>query len=125
MRGKYKVIIQNKKIKYEFEIRRNISVVRGDSATGKTTLVDMVREYYEIGVDSGITLNSEAECAVLEGRNWKIQLRTIKSSIIFIPASNEPSSHACMDIWRLPRGSNTPLLCSVASWIPRCLQRGL
>ena len=29
---------------------------------------------------------------------------------VFIPASNEPSSHACMDIWRLPRGSNTPLL---------------
>ena len=33
---------------------------------------------------------------------------TIRS--FFIPASNEPSSHACMDIWRLPRGSNTPLL---------------
>ena len=29
----------------------------------------------------------------------------------FIPASNEPSSHACMDIWRLPRGSNTLQLC--------------
>ncbi len=28
---------------------------------------------------------------------------------IFIPASNEPS--VC-NIWRLPRGSNTPLLCS-------------
>ena len=32
---------------------------------------------------------------------------------IFIPASNEPSSHACMDIWRLPRGSNTPLLAAL------------
>ena len=31
----------------------------------------------------------------------------------FIPASNEPSSHACMDIWRLPRGSNTPLLAAL------------
>ena len=28
-------------------------------------------------------------------------------------------------VWRLPRGSNTPLLCSAASLIPRCLQRGL
>ncbi|WP_321004295.1 hypothetical protein [Eisenbergiella porci] len=57
--------------------------------------------------------------------------QSVKSSIVlfviifFIPASNEPSSHACMDIWRLPRGSNTPLLCSAASLIPRCLQRGL
>ena len=41
-----------------------------------------------------------------------------------IPASNEPSGHACMHIWRLPRGSNTPLLCSAASLTPRCLQRG-
>ena len=24
----------------------------------------------------------------------------------FIPASNEPSRHACMSIWRLPQGSN-------------------
>ncbi len=43
----------------------------------------------------------------------------------FIPASNEPSSRTCADIWRLPRGSNTPLLCSATSLIPRCLQRGL
>ena len=28
----------------------------------------------------------------------------------FIPASNEPSGHAGMSIWRLPRGSNTPML---------------
>ena len=28
----------------------------------------------------------------------------------FIPASNEPSGHVCMSIWRLPRGSNTPQL---------------
>ena len=31
---------------------------------------------------------------------------------LFIPASNEPSGHAGMSIWRLPRGSNTPMLAS-------------
>ena len=30
----------------------------------------------------------------------------------FIPASNEPSGHTRMSIWRLPRGSNTPMLAS-------------
>ena len=44
---------------------------------------------------------------------------------IFIPASNEPSGHACMSIWRLPRGSNTPQLCCAASLMPRSLLRGL
>ena len=28
----------------------------------------------------------------------------------FIPASNEPSGRACTASWRMPRGSNTPLL---------------
>ena len=27
--------------------------------------------------------------------------------VSFIPASNEPSGHACMSIWRLPQGSLT------------------
>ena len=30
---------------------------------------------------------------------------------LFISASNEPSGHACMSIWRLPRGLNT-LMCA-------------
>ena len=31
-----------------------------------------------------------------------------QGELYFIPAGNEPSGHACMSIWRLPRGSNTP-----------------
>ena len=27
----------------------------------------------------------------------------------FIPAGNEPGGHACMSIWRLPRGSDTSM----------------
>ena len=38
--------------------------------------------------------------------------RSADKDFLFISASNEPSSHACMDIWRLPRGSNTPAACS-------------
>ncbi len=58
-------------------------------------------------------------------QNAVLSYRAAKDISRHFPASNEPSSHACMDIWRLPRGSNTPLLCSAASLIPRCLQRGL
>ena len=31
------------------------------------------------------------------------------AAITFISAGNEPGSHACMDIGRLPRGSDSPL----------------
>ena len=40
MKGKHKVIVSTKRLKYEFELRRNLTIIQGDSATGKTTLVD-------------------------------------------------------------------------------------
>lgn len=84
MTGIHQVTIQNKKIKYSFEVRRNITIIRGNSATGKTVLIEMVREYYENGEDSGITLQCDKQCAVLSGKNWESQLSTIHDSIIFI-----------------------------------------
>lgn len=54
MKGSYRIVVQNSKVRYDFEIRRNITIIKGDSATGKTTLVEMIREYYEDGEESGI-----------------------------------------------------------------------
>lgn len=88
MRGKYRVTVQNKKIKYDFTLKRNITIIRGDSATGKTALVDMIREYYENGTDSGIELNCEKVCAVLEGKNWKAELTLLQECIVFIDEGN-------------------------------------
>ncbi len=88
MKGTHRVIIQNKKIKYDFEIRRNITVLRGDSATGKTVLIGMIRDYYNNGVDSGVELYSNKTCVVLEGRDWEHQLSAISDSLIFIDEGN-------------------------------------
>ena len=38
MKGTHRIIVQNKRIRYDFEIKRNITVIRGNSATGKTAL---------------------------------------------------------------------------------------
>ncbi|MCI8331690.1 MAG: translation initiation factor 2 [Clostridiales bacterium] len=84
MKGTHQITIQNKKIKYSFSVRRNITVIRGNSATGKTVLIEMVREYSESGKDSGITLQCDKPCAVLSGMNWEAQLSTIHDSIVFI-----------------------------------------
>ena len=56
MKGTYSVTVKNNVLQYQFEIRRNITIIKGDSATGKTTLVDMIREYDQNGEQSGITL---------------------------------------------------------------------
>ena len=45
MKGKHKIVVSTKRLKYEFELHRNLTIIRGDSATGKTTLVDMIRDH--------------------------------------------------------------------------------
>ena len=89
MRGAHRIIVQNKRIRYDFEIRRNITVIRGNSATGKTALIDMIREYFEYGSDSAVELHCDRQCTVLEGRTWAGQLSTMKDSIVFIDEGND------------------------------------
>lgn len=88
MKGKHSITVSNRALQYKFEICRNLTIIKGDSATGKTTLVDMIREYYENGEQSGVTLKCDKECAVLEGRQWKILLENIHDSIVFIDEGN-------------------------------------
>lgn len=88
MKGKYSVSVSNNKVKYEFSIKRNITVIQGDSATGKTTLVDMIREFEQNGADSGINLSSKKKCRVLEGNNWQENLSLMTDSIVFIDEGN-------------------------------------
>lgn len=89
MKGKYRIIVENKKIRYDFEVKRNITIIKGDSATGKTTLADMIAEYEENGADSGIRLACDRECHILQGRYWKALLAEMKNSIIFIDEGNK------------------------------------
>lgn len=89
MRGTHNVIVQNKRIRYDFDIRRNLTIIQGDSATGKTTLIDMIQEYYENGSVSGIDLRSDKECVILSGRKWENDLKVIQDSIVFIDEGNE------------------------------------
>ncbi|HBA50461.1 MAG TPA: hypothetical protein DCZ91_22220 [Lachnospiraceae bacterium] len=88
MKGHYKIVIANAKVRYDFTIRRNITIIKGNSATGKTTLIEMIREYYEAGPDSGITLKADRPCRILAGRDWKILLSTIHQAIVFIDEGN-------------------------------------
>lgn len=89
MKGSHRIIVQNKRIRYDFKIRRNITVIRGDSATGKTALVDMIREHFENGSASGVELACDKECTVLEGRTWAGQLPMMRDCIVFIDEGND------------------------------------
>ena len=89
MKGIHKVVVGTKYLKYEFELRRNMTIIRGDSATGKTTLVDMIRTHMNDGDSGPVTLNCDRGCYVVEGNLWKGQLDNIQDGIVFIDEGNE------------------------------------
>lgn len=84
MTGKYDIVVQNRRLQYKFTVERNITVLRGDSATGKTTLIDMIAAYQQNGKDSGITVSCEKTCTTLTGLRWQENLALIHDSIVFI-----------------------------------------
>lgn len=84
LRGSYDVVINSRRLQYKFTIRRNVTIIRGQSATGKTTLVEMIRDCNENGIDSGITISCDRDCVVLSGRKWERDIAELENSIIFI-----------------------------------------
>ena len=68
MRGKHRVIVSTKRLKYDFEIRKNLTIIRGDSATGKTTLVDIIQEYVNNPTGSPVDLTCDKKCYVIVTR---------------------------------------------------------
>ena len=88
MKGKHKIIVQNNRLHYEFEIKRNITVIQGDSATGKTTLINMLRQAENLGISSGIDVACDVPCRVLEGPNWELILKASSGTIFFTDEEN-------------------------------------
>ncbi len=86
MKGKHHIVLESKRLKYEFDIKRNITVILGDSATGKTTMIDMLSSYARYRTSGGVRLETDVPCVVYSesGDDWRNILRNIQMSIIFI-----------------------------------------
>lgn len=87
MKGKIKIYVKNRHITFHFILERNVTVITGDSGTGKTKLINMIRDYSELGKSSGVTLRCDKPCTVLEGRSWEKILDDTHDSIIFVEES--------------------------------------
>ncbi len=79
----YKVFVGNRRISYEFEINSKYTIINGLSATGKTTLCEMIQDS-----DNGVVVRSELECVVAAWRKKENIYNTIMvenhKCIIFI-----------------------------------------
>lgn len=105
MKGSYRVKASRKRgTSFRFELKRNITVVRGDSGTGKTTLYDMIADHMRLGDRSGVTVQCDRPCFALTDTDWQNQLSQLSDSIVFIDEGFEDIlSH---DFARALRGSS-------------------
>ena len=88
MRGTYTIRVRRNRVTYTLVLERNITIICGNSATGKTTLYQCIADYEEYGSASGIHLESGKECHVLEGRHWQNDLESFSDSFVFVDEGN-------------------------------------
>ena len=77
------ISVRNRRNSYDFTLKRNLTVLRGNSATDKTTLYEMIRDYNN-NIESGVKISCNKSVETLEGRNWEQQLEGINQSVVVI-----------------------------------------
>ena len=88
MKGSHRIIVESRKVKYDFVIHRNITVITGDSGSGKTVLIDLIHDYGRYGADSGVFLSCDCPCKVIDSEDWERKIEETTGSIIFIDEGN-------------------------------------
>lgn len=92
MKGTYDFEIRSKRLLFKFQIKRNITILKGDSGVGKTTLLEMLNSYLLDGRDSGFTVSTNANYAVylrdFGNIDWLYILQRYTNNIIFIEENN-------------------------------------
>jgi len=88
MKGRYDIVLYNNKVHYSLTVKRNITFLRGDSASGKSEFIRLLALYNGNPQSSGITLICDRECMVLNEGNWRLYLETYRNRIFFIDEGN-------------------------------------
>ncbi len=86
MKGRIKVIVSTKRLRYELNLRRNITIIQGDSASGKTTLIQIISDYLSGRTGPGTEVVCSKKCAVLSGdaESALTQLRLLNNAVVFV-----------------------------------------
>lgn len=84
METKHDILIQNKRnVQFKFSIRRKITIIRGDSATGKTTLFQMVSDANSSRL-SGVTVSCDVPIVALYENGYKYELENESGKIYIV-----------------------------------------
>lgn len=90
MRGIHTVEISDKRVRYSLQLRRNITIITGDSATGKSTIVKMLTRYRISEGKGYIKVNADVPVYAFPIADAQTDLRLIASyrdSVIILDES--------------------------------------
>lgn len=89
MKGTYFIRVENARVQFKLTLTRSLTLIRGMSATGKSTLVGLLAEYQQDGPASGVTLSSPKPCIVPSLRTWQRDIVDAQESFVFLDEGND------------------------------------
>lgn len=89
MRGEYKISVRNNRNSYTFTLKRNLTILRGESGRGKTTLYEMIYEYNRFGKNSGVSISCDRELLAVDGAGWSDTIASNPNKIIVIDEDSQ------------------------------------
>lgn len=83
MKGSRRIVVTNNKLHYNLVLDRKITVIKGKSAAGKTTLVGLIALWIQLRGDSGVTCRFDADSIIIlrNETKWQDLLVTTKNCI--------------------------------------------
>lgn len=85
MVGKHIIRVHGKRLSYELEITRKVTVIKGDSGTGKTNLINAIEGFTAEGRKSGYSVYSDLRFKTLnKDSRWSIDLEDPKYDLFFV-----------------------------------------
>lgn len=85
MKGKYKIVIHDTNVRYELELERNITIIKGKSGTGKSNLCRMIEDAVYSKRETGVHCNCTDKLRMLRlGDNWESIINDSHNKIFIV-----------------------------------------
>lgn len=87
MKGRFSLEIESRRVIYQLSLERKVTVIKGNSGTGKTSMIRILSDYVELGKDSGVHIrkSSDYDIKILENRtDWHQELEQAHNCIMFV-----------------------------------------
>ena len=117
MQGNKKVVARNKNNHYEFTLHRSLTILKGNSGSGKTKLFELIADYNRFDKSSDAKVSSDCPVIAYEGRNWQRDISEIENSIVIVDEENSKFVNS-VDFARTIKGTSNYYLLITRNYLP-------